>query len=192
MFEKILHVCAHVAKETPLSPGLGTKQKDLFDKYFQVEIDRRMVDFIVGLDSEMQQLVDACSKTGGLKQRTLNSAFDFLTGSLGSCCIFLQESSFSFKIFLQRKQGFVGVIIIVMNSFGLKCDRRSGIMYLLAFDGCAKFHSQLPMLWECLDPLHQWLIGSSQDGSHLYLPQHLAGFIAVEESLPRKVRENMT
>ena len=45
---------------------------------------------------------------------------------------------------------------------------------------------------ECLDPLHQWLIGSSQDGSHLYLPQHLAGFIAVEESLPRKVRENMT
>lgn len=36
------------------------------------------------------------------------------------------------------------------------------------------------------------VIGSSQDGSHLYLPQHLAGFIAVEESLLRKVRENMT
>lgn len=72
LFEKILYVCAHVAKETPLSPGLGTKQKDLLNKYFQVEIDRRMVDFIVGLDSEMQQLVDACSKTGGLKQRTLN------------------------------------------------------------------------------------------------------------------------
>lgn len=67
LFEKILHVCAHVAKETALSPGLGTKQKDLFNKYFQVEIDRRMVDFIVGLDSEMQQLVDACSKTDGLK-----------------------------------------------------------------------------------------------------------------------------
>lgn len=72
LLEKILHVCAHVTKETPLSPGLGTKQKDLLNKYFQVEIDRRMVDFIVGLDSEMQQLVDACSKTGGLKQRTLN------------------------------------------------------------------------------------------------------------------------
>ena len=140
-------MCAHVAKETPLSAGLGTKQKDLLNKYFQVEIDRRMVDFIVGLDSEMQQLVDACSKTGGLKQRTLNSAFDFLKGSLGCCCMFLQDFSSSFKIFLHRKQGFVGVIIIVMNSFGLKCDRRFGMtLYLLTFDGCAKFHSQLPML----------------------------------------------
>ncbi len=63
-------------------------------------------------------------------------------------------------------------------------------MYLLTFNGGVNFHSHLPMLWDSLDPLHQWLIGSSQDGSHLYLPQHLAGFIAVEGSCYRKYGKN--
>ena len=101
--------------------------QDLLNEYLQVEIDRRMVDFIVGLDSEMQQLVDARSKINGWKQRRLNCAVVFLGGITGLLYTLyfyknLQDHSRSFC----RERRLVGVIIIVMNSSCLKGDRRFG------------------------------------------------------------------